>query len=88
VSARLDDDYGLRPRRRVRRRHELAGILDRLDIKNDGAGCAVGGATGLFYRSGLRIAPLTMPSADFSAAVTGLTVRSVRSPGRDGDLPR
>ena len=32
-----------------------------------------------FHRSGLRrITPPTMPSADFSAAITGLTTRSVR----------
>jgi len=29
-----------------------------------------------------------MPSADFSAAITGLAARSVRLPGHDGDLPR
>jgi hypothetical protein len=42
-----------------------------------------------FHRSGLRrITPPTMPSADFSAAITGLTTRSVRMPGHGGDLPR
>jgi len=29
-----------------------------------------------------------MPSADFSAAITDLAIRSVRSPGRAEDLPR
>jgi hypothetical protein len=42
-----------------------------------------------FHRSGLRrIAPPTTPSADFSVAVTHLATRSVRIPGRAGDLPR
>jgi hypothetical protein len=42
-----------------------------------------------FHRSGLRrMTPPTMPSADFSAAITGLTTRSVRAPGHGGDLPR
>ncbi len=45
-------------------------------------------STSHFHRSGLRrIAPPTMPSADFSAAITGLTTRSVRSPGHAGDSP-
>jgi hypothetical protein len=35
-----------------------------------------------------KLVPPTMPSADFSAAITSLTTRSVRFPGRDGDLPR
>jgi len=46
-------------------------------------------STGLFHRSGLRqIAPPTMPSADFSAAITGLAARSVRLPRHGRDLPR
>jgi hypothetical protein len=32
-----------------------------------------------------RIAPPTMPSADFSAAITGLATRSVRAPGHVGE---
>jgi hypothetical protein len=40
------------------------------------------------FRPSAKLVPPNMPSADFSAAVTSLTTRSVRSPGRDGDLPR
>src|SRR5215212_9418796 len=34
------------------------------------------------------IAPPTMPSADFCAAITGLATRSVRETGHGTDLPR
>jgi hypothetical protein len=34
------------------------------------------------------IAPPTMPSADFCAAITGLAAHSVRETGHGTDLPR
>jgi hypothetical protein len=40
------------------------------------------------FRPSAKLVPPTTPSADFSAAVTSLATRSVRSPGHDGDLPR
>ncbi len=40
------------------------------------------------FRPSAKLVPPTMPSADFSAAITSLTTRSVRCPGHDGDLPR
>lgn len=46
----------------------------------------------LLYLRSLTFGPSalrpTMPSADFSAMITGLATRSVREPGHDGDLPR
>jgi len=43
VPARLDHDDRLRARRGARRRHELAGVGDRLDVEQDRPGAAVGG---------------------------------------------
>src|SRR6266568_5067914 len=40
------------------------------------------------FRPSAKLVPPTTPSADFSAAITSLTTRSVRCPGHDGDLPR
>ena len=43
VPARLDHDDRLRARRGAGRRHELAGVGDRLDVEQDRPGAAVGG---------------------------------------------
>ena len=40
------------------------------------------------FRPSAKLVPPTMPSADFSVAITNLAARSVRSPRHAGDLPR
>jgi hypothetical protein len=40
------------------------------------------------FRPSVKLVPPTMPSADFSAAITNVAVRSVRKLGHVGDLPR
>src|SRR5215211_6288224 len=38
------------------------------------------------FRPSAKLVPPTMPSADFSAAITDVAARSVRNPGHVGDL--